>query len=127
MDPVEIFTSNAPVPAGPYSQALRAGGFIFCAGQIGIDPKTGKVVPGGIEAETRQAIRNLGAILASEGLGLDRIVKVEAFLADINDWKLFNEVYSEFFKKSKPARATVSVSGLPMGAKVEIACMASLG
>ncbi len=127
MNAVEIFTGKAPTPGGAYSQALKANGLVFCSGQIGIDPKTGKLVSGGIEAETRQAIRNLGAILDSAGTGLGNVVKVEAFLSDINDWKAFNSIYEEFFKGQKPARATVSVSGLPMKAKVEIACIASLG
>ena len=127
MDPVEVFTGKAPAPGGAYAQAQRAGSLIFCSGQIGIDPKTGKLVGGGIEAETRQAMRNLGAILDSAGAGLNRVVKVEAFLTDINDWKAFNAIYSEFFREHKPARTTASVSGLPLNAKVEIACIASLG
>ncbi len=127
MVPEEIFTDKAPRPGGSYSQALRSGSFIFCSGQVGIDPKTGELVPGGIEAETRQVLNNLNAILVAAGTDFDKVVKVEAFILDINDWKRFNDIYAEYFKGTKPARAAVAVSGLPKGAKVEVSCIAVIG
>ncbi len=109
---------------GPFSQAIAAGGFIFCSGQIGLDPATGKLVPGGIEEETRRCLRNLAAVLEAGGSSLEDVVKVTVMLADMADFAAMNKVYATFFKAPAPARATFQAAGLAMGAKVEIECVA---
>jgi 2-iminobutanoate/2-iminopropanoate deaminase len=108
-----IETRKAPAPIGPYSQAIRANGFIFVSGQIPLDPSTGAVVPGDIVDQTRQVMNNLAAILESAGSGLARVVKTTVFLADLDHFLRFNQVYGEFLGEAKPARATVQVSRLP--------------
>jgi 2-iminobutanoate/2-iminopropanoate deaminase len=119
-----IETSGAPKAIGPYSQAVRHGRMIFCSGQIGIDPLTSDMVPGGVEAETRQVLLNLAAVLASAGVTTDAVVKTTIYLADLNDFKRVNEIYSSFFTEPYPARATVGVKELPRGALVEIDAIA---
>jgi len=113
---------------GPYSQGIRAGDFLFTAGQAGVDPATGKLVEGGIEAQTRRTLRNIEAILGAAGTSLDRVVKSGVFLREIGDFKAMNAVYAEFFPADgkPPARTTVQVAGLPGGALVEIDVVALL-
>lgn len=128
MGGVQIFTEKAPKPIGPYSQATlvrNTENLLFIAGQIPIDPKTGEIVKGDIKEEARQAIENLVAILRESGATIDDVVKVTVYLKDINDFRAFNEVYSEYFGKSKPARAVVEVSELPKGVKIEIEAIAA--
>jgi 2-iminobutanoate/2-iminopropanoate deaminase len=120
-----IRTSNAPAAIGPYSQAVRAGGFVFASGQIPIDPQTGEFVPGGITEQTEQVLRNLNAVLKAAGSGLDQVVKTTVFLADMNDFAAMNEVYGRYFSEdAPPARATVQAARLPRDARVEIEVIA---
>ncbi|MCC6188017.1 MAG: RidA family protein [Anaerolineales bacterium] len=119
-----IFTDRAPRPVGPYSQAYRAGGILYTAGQVALDPTTGELVPGGIAAQTRQALRNLEAVLAAGGSSLGNVVKTTIFMADLAEFSQMNAVYAEFFTQNPPARSTVQVAGLPKGARVEIECVA---
>lgn len=121
-----IYTQNAPAPIGPYSQAIEANSFIFTAGQIPLDPVTGQLVQGDIKEQVRQALANLRAILESEGLTLNNIVKTTVYLKDMNEFAAMNDVYSEFFGESKPARTTVEVSRLPRDVKVEIEAIAAI-
>ncbi len=121
-----ISTENAPRAIGPYSQAVRAGGFVFASGQIPIDPATGEVVAGGVAEQTDQVLRNVSAVLEAAGTGLDRVVKTTVFLADMNDFIAMNEVYGRFFGEHPPARATVQAARLPRDAKVEIEAIAML-
>lgn len=119
-----ISTDKAPGAIGPYSQAVKAGGMVFCSGQIPIDPATGEFISGGVAEQTRQVLANLSAVLEAAGLGLDDVVKTTVFLADMADFTSMNEVYSEFFSENKPARATVQAARLPRDARVEIECIA---
>ncbi len=119
-----VQTDAAPKAVGPYSQAVRANGFLFTAGQVGLDPATGKLVEGGVAAETRRVLANLAAVLQAGGSGLDRVVKTTVFLADLADFKTMNEVYAELFGGHRPARSTVQVAALPLGAQVEIEAVA---
>jgi 2-iminobutanoate/2-iminopropanoate deaminase len=119
-----INTSNAPAAIGPYSQAIEHGGLVFCSGQIGLDPKTGRLVPGGIEAETRRALENLREVLAEAGLALGDIVKTTIFLADLSDFDVVNRIYGEHLSAPYPARSTVQAAALPRRARVEIEAIA---
>jgi 2-iminobutanoate/2-iminopropanoate deaminase len=119
-----IQTSKAPSPIGPYSQAIRGNGFIFISGQIPIEPGTGAVVGGDIAAQTRQVMKNLAAILEAAGSGLERIVKTTVFLANLEDFAQFNQVYGEFLGKARPARATVQVSRLPKEVLLQVDAIA---
>lgn len=119
-----IESLDAPKAIGPYSQAIIANGFVYTAGQIGTDPKTGTLVEGGIVEQTEQALKNLAAVLKAAGSSLDNAVKTTVFLADMNDFAKMNEVYSKFFKKPYPARSTVQVARLPRDAKIEIEVIA---
>jgi 2-iminobutanoate/2-iminopropanoate deaminase len=119
-----IATEDAPRAIGPYSQAVRAGNFVFASGQIPTDPATGEFVPGGIAEQTEQVLKNLTALFAAAGVGLDQIVKTTVFLADMNDFTAMNEVYGRFFTEAPPARATVQAARLPRDAKVEIEAIA---
>ena len=119
-----IQTTQAPGAIGPYSQAIVVEPFLFTAGQIGLDPETKKLVPGGIEAETRQALQNVRAIVEAAGGRLDDVVKTTVFLATMDDFAAMNRVYAEFFPQRPPARSTVAVAGLPVGARVEIEALA---
>lgn len=119
-----IETAGAPKALGPYSQAVRHGRMLFCSGQIGIDPATADLVPGGIEAETRQVLLNLAAVLAAAGVTTDAVVKTTIYLVDIADFKQVNDIYASFFAEPFPARATVGVRELPRGACVEIDAVA---
>jgi 2-iminobutanoate/2-iminopropanoate deaminase len=120
MEKKVVFTEKAPKPIGPYSQAIIAGNLIFTAGQIPIDPATNQVVQGDIKEQTRRVLENLRAILESVGATFDDIVKVTIYMKDLNEFSAMNEVYSEYFKNSPPARTTVEVSRLPRDVKIEI-------
>ncbi len=120
-----VTTENAPGAIGPYSQAIKAGGFVFCSGQIPIDPVTGAFVSDGVGEQTIQVLKNLSSVLAAAGSGLDHVVKTTVFLADMNDFAEMNEVYTQFFSDNKPARATVQAARLPRDARVEIDCIAT--
>lgn len=125
--PIEtVATSGAPRAIGPYSQALRAGGFLFTAGQVGFDPATGELVDGGIAEQTRQVLQNIRAILEAGGSGLVQVVKTTVFLVDMADFAAMNEVYAEAFGTHRPARSTVAVAALPRGARVEIEAVAAV-
>ncbi len=119
-----ITTEDAPKALGPYSAGIRAGNMVFTAGQVGIDPATGKLVEGGIEAQTRQVLRNVQAVLRAAGSELDRVVKTTVFIEDMNEFSKMNAIYAEFFKEKPPARSTVQVAALPLGAAVEIEAVA---
>jgi 2-iminobutanoate/2-iminopropanoate deaminase len=121
-----VQTDQAPAAIGPYSQAIRAGGFVFVSGQIPIDPATGQFVSGGVAEQTRQVFKNLSAVLEAAGSSLDKIVKTTVFLQDMKDFAEMNEVYATFFSDAPPARATVAAAGLPRDARVEIECVALL-
>lgn len=118
-----IATPLAPKAVGPYSQAVQLGGTLYLSGQLPVDPATGKM-PEGIEAQTRQSLQNLGAILMAAGLGFGDIVKTTVLLQDIADFGAMNAVYAEFFPGDKPARVCYQVAALPMGARVEIDAIA---
>jgi len=122
-----VSTDKAPGAIGPYSQAIKAGGMVFCSGQIPIDPATGDFVSDVVAEQTEQVLRNLSEVLAAAGSGLDQVVKTTVFLADMNDFAEMNEVYSRFFSENKPARATVQAARLPRDARVEIECIALAG
>jgi 2-iminobutanoate/2-iminopropanoate deaminase len=115
-----IQTDKAAAPIGPYSQAIRANGLIFVAGEKGIDPETNRMVPGGIVAETRQTLENIKNILESAGSSVGKVVATTVYLANIEDFAEMNKVYAEYFTANPPGRTTVGVSALPAGAQVEI-------
>jgi 2-iminobutanoate/2-iminopropanoate deaminase len=119
-----ISTNAAPGAIGPYSQAIAAGDFVFCAGQGAIDPATGDLLTGTIEDETRRTLRNVGAILDAAGVGFADVVKTTVFLTDLGDFAAMNAVYATFFPDPPPARSTVQVAALPKGFKVEIEVVA---
>lgn len=124
----EIRTQNAPAPVGPYSQAVECGGFVFCSGQIPLDPATGAIAEGGIEAETARVMDSLKAVLEAAGASLARVVKTTIFITDMNDFGRVNGVYASYFTGgTAPARATIQVAALPKGAHVEIECIAAKG
>ena len=127
MNKETISTENAPGAIGPYSQAIKAGGMVFCSGQIPIDPKTGDFVSVAVSEQTEQVLRNLSEVLRAAGSSLDAVVKTTVFLADMNDFAEMNEVYGRFFSDNKPARATVQAARLPRDARVEIECIALAG
>ena len=118
-----ISTDKAPGAIGPYSQAIAANGFVYCSGQIPIDPATGAFVPGGIKEQTEQVAKNVVALLAASGSDITKVVKTTCFLRTMDDFAAFNEVYAMFFT-GKPARSTLAVAGLPRGALVEIEVIA---
>ena len=117
-------TSAAPAAIGPYSQAIETQGWVFCSGQIGLDPKSGALVAGGIEAETRRALENLREVLAEAGLGFHDIIKTTIFLADLGDFDVVNRIYGEHLSAPYPARSTVQAAALPRKARVEIEAIA---
>jgi 2-iminobutanoate/2-iminopropanoate deaminase len=119
-----VSTEDAPAAVGPYSQGIRAGHLVLTAGQLGIDPSTGKLVEGGVQAQARQALTNLQAILEAGDSSLERAVKVTVFLQDIDDFKAVNEVYAEFFTKDPPARSAMQAAALPLGGLVMIEAIA---
>ena len=120
-----VSTEAAPAAIGPYSQAVVAGGLMFLSGQIPLDPERGRLIEGSIEDETRRVLTNLAAVLATEGLTLDAVVRTTVYLTDLEDFPRVNQAYAEFFHEPFPARATVQVAALPRGAKVEIDAIAS--
>lgn len=122
-----IATSGAPAAIGPYSQAIRVQGLLFTAGQIPLDPATGKLVEGDIRAQTTRVLQNLEAVLAAAGSSLGNVVKTTCFLANLDDFAAFNEVYARFFTTQPPARSTVQAARLPAGAQVEVECIALCG
>jgi 2-iminobutanoate/2-iminopropanoate deaminase len=122
-----ISTSEAPAAIGPYSQAVRSGRFLFCSGQIPLDPKSGQIISDDIAAQTRRVLDNIAAVLRAEGLTFDNVVKTTIFLTDLGDFQTVNEIYGSYFKQDPPARSTVQISALPKGAKVEIEVIAAAG
>jgi len=125
MEREAIRTADAPAPVGPYSQAIRAGDWIFASGQIPLDPATGRSVAGEIEDETRRVLANLGAVLEAGGSGLDRVVRATVYLTDLSLFPRVNAIYAEAFSADPPpARVTVGVASLPLGARVEIDAIA---
>jgi 2-iminobutanoate/2-iminopropanoate deaminase len=120
-----VTTASAPKAIGPYSQAAEANGFLFSSGQLGIDMQTGKLA-GGVEAQAKCAMQNIGSILAAKGLSYATIVKTVIFLADMADFAVVNATYQSFFTGEYPARSTVQVAALPLGARVEIECVAAI-
>lgn len=122
-----IQTENAPRAIGPYSQAVVAGGFVFCSGQIPLDPQTGEFVAGGVAEQSEQVLRNLSAVLEAAGTSLGHVVKTTVFLADMNDFAAMNEVYGRYFTENPPARATIEAARLPRDARVEIEAIALAG
>jgi 2-iminobutanoate/2-iminopropanoate deaminase len=121
-----VLSERAPRPIGPYSQGIRAGKLLFLSGQIPIDPQSGALVEGGIEAETRQVLDNLSAVLEAGGSSLSRVVKTTVFLVDLADFPAFNQTYASYFTGDPPARSTVQVAALPKGARVEVEAVALL-
>jgi 2-iminobutanoate/2-iminopropanoate deaminase len=119
-----ISTAAAPAAVGPYSQAIVTNDFVFCSGQVGLDPATGELVPGGLEAQVERVIRNLDAVLQAAGVKLSDVVKTTCFLADINDFATFNGIYARFMPDPPPARSTFAVKALPKAALVEIEAIA---
>ncbi len=119
-----VATDKAPAAVGPYSQAIRAGGLVFTAGQIAMDPATGRLVGGDIQAQTRRVLLNLQAVLEAAGTTLANVVKITVFLKDMGDFAAMNAVYAEFFAERPPARSAVQVAALPLGADIEIEAVA---
>jgi 2-iminobutanoate/2-iminopropanoate deaminase len=133
MDPAAVYsrhmkkiisTSEAPAALGPYSQAVRVGSTVFCAGQIPLDPKSGEIVTGTVEVQTRRVMDNIAAVLKAEGMTMGNIVKTTIFLMDLGDFQKMNEFYGSYFNQAPPARSTVQVAGLPKGARIEIEVIA---
>lgn len=125
----QVRTQDAPQAIGPYSQAVKSGGFLFASGQIALDPKTGSIVAGGIVEQTERVVKNITAVLAAAGTNLDKVVKTTVFLKDMNDFAKMNDTYSRYFSgdgKVSPARSTVEVSRLPKDSLVEIEVIALL-
>lgn len=122
-----INTEKAPKAIGPYSQAIKVGNLVFCAGQIGLDPNTNTLVIGGIEKEIEQVLNNLSGVLEAAGVNLENVVRTDIFITNMDDFTKVNEIYGKYFNADpKPARVTVEVSHLPKGASIEISCIAHL-
>ena len=126
MEKTVVITTEAPAAVGPYSQAIKTGDMVFASGQIPLDPKTGQIVEGDIQVQTRQAMNNLKAVLMAAGTSLNKVVKTTVFITDMGKFAAMNEVYSEFFKAEPPARSCVQVGALPRGAEVEVEAIAIL-
>ena len=124
MEKKVVQTDRAPEPVGPYSQAVIAGGFVFCSGQLALDTATGALIEGDIRQETARVMENLNRVLDSAGCSFDNVVKTTIYVRDMNDFAAINEVYGSFFSDDPPARATVQVARLPKDANVEIDCIA---
>jgi 2-iminobutanoate/2-iminopropanoate deaminase len=122
-----VATAGAPKAIGPYSQAITAGGFVFTAGQVALDPATGELMVGGIADQTTRALENLRAVLSAADSSLSQVIKTTVFLVDMADFAHMNEVYGRFFGSHRPARSTVAVAALPRGALVEIEVIAAVG
>lgn len=121
-----IHTDNAPKAVGPYSQAIVSNGVVFCSGQVPLDPETGEIIEGAIAEQTHRVIKNLQAVLEEAGSSLGKVVKTTCYLQSLSDYQTFNAVYNEYFSENKPARATVEVAKLPLGALVEIEAIAEV-
>jgi 2-iminobutanoate/2-iminopropanoate deaminase len=121
-----VRSEQAPAPVGPYSQAIRTGGLVFCAGQIALDPGTGQIVSGDVADQTRQVLRNLGEVLRAAGTSFDYVVRTTVYLADLEDFSRMNAVYGEFFGSPAPARSTIQAARLPRDARVEIDAIATM-
>jgi 2-iminobutanoate/2-iminopropanoate deaminase len=120
-----IYTKDAPEPVGPYSQAVEVGNFVYCSGQVAIDPKTNQVISGNdIREHTQRVMMNIDRVLKAAGLGFEHVFKSTIFLTNMNDFQTVNQIYGEYFKKDPPARSTVEVKGLPKGVPVEIEVIA---
>ncbi len=119
-----INTDKAPAPVGPYSQAVESGGFLFCSGQIAINPTTNQVLTGPVEEQAKQVLENIKAVLDKAGMNFGNVVKTTIYLINMNDFTAVNEVYAKYFKEQPPARSTVAVSALPKGVHVEIEVLA---
>lgn len=119
-----VRSDRAPLPIGPYSQAIRANGLLFLAGQLALDPATGQFLPGDIKTQTKRVLQNLAAVLEAAGSSMDRVVKTTVFLKDMNDFGAMNEEYASFFRELPPARTTVQAARLPRDALIEIECIA---
>ncbi|MEJ2049624.1 MAG: RidA family protein [Calditrichota bacterium] len=119
-----VKTAKAPAPVGPYNQAIISGNFVFTAGQIAIDPKTGNLEPEDIKIQTKRVIKNLQAVLQASGSDLTKVVKTTVFLKNINDFALMNEVYAQYFSENSPARSAVEVARLPKDVLIEMECIA---
>ena len=126
MDKKVFNTDKAPAPIGPYSQAVATNGMLYVSGQIPIIPATGELEEGGIQAETKQVMENLGAILQEAGINFDHVIKTSIFITSMKDFALINEIYGGYFGENPPARETVEVSVLPKNVNVEISCIAAL-
>ena len=124
MSKIIVNSKRAPAPVGPYNQAVFSGDTLYVSGQIALDPETGNMVQGGTAAETRQVMKNLGAVLQKAGMDFKNVVKCSIFIRDMNEFTLVNEIYREYFDDQAPARETVEVSRLPKDASVEISCIA---
>jgi 2-iminobutanoate/2-iminopropanoate deaminase len=124
MGKLVVTTSEAPQPVGPYSQAIRCQGFVFCSGQVALDPESGELIEGSIADETARCLESLAEVLEAAGSDLLHVVKVTAYLIDMADFPEFNSAYEQFFAIEPPARVTIAVAGLPKGARVEIDCVA---
>lgn len=122
-----ITTERAPRAIGPYSQAIKLGNLVFTAGQIALDPATGKLIEGDVAAQTERVMENLKAVLEAAGSSFDQVVKTTCFLVDLDDFAAFNEVYGRYFDDKPPARSTIQASRLPAGARVEVECVAGCG
>lgn len=120
-----IETKNAPAPVGPYSQAVESQGFVFCSGQISIDPASNQVILGPVAEQAEMVMKNIGAVLKEAGLGFENVIKTTIFLTNMNDFAQVNEVYGRYFKTQPPARSTIAVAGLPKGVQVEVEVLAS--
>jgi len=127
MEKKAILTDHAPKPIGPYSQAIQAGPFVFCSGQIALDPKTGTLLATDVEAQTVQVLENLKAVLTAAGCGTEHVVKTTIFLKSMNDFPKVNEIYGKYFTGVTPARSTIEVSRLPRDVVVEIEAFAFKG
>lgn len=127
MEKTIVHTDKAPAAVGPYSQAVRVGQMIYTAGQVPLDPATGKVVTGDIGAQAEQALRNVQAVLEAAGAGLEHVIKTTVFLQDMNEFGEMNETYGRFFSQNPPARTTIEVAALPLGVRIEIEAVAFVG
>ena len=121
-----VQSAQAPKAIGPYSQGVRAGDFVFCSGQLGLDPASGNLVEGGVEAQTRRALQNLAGVLQAAGSSMNQVVKTTVFLANMDEFQEMNAVYAEFFPSAPPARSTVQAARLPRDAAVEIDVIATM-
>ncbi|TME94816.1 MAG: RidA family protein [Chloroflexi bacterium] len=121
----KIATDRAPKAIGPYSQAIRSGDLIFCAGQVGLDPATGEAVQGDVKVQTARILDNLAAVLAAAGSDLAHVLKTTVFLTDMGDFAAMNEIYAQKFGDHRPARSTIGIAALPRGLRVEIECIAT--